>query len=328
MHVLNKLFGCAMSAAMAFSLAVGSANATTNFPERAVRVVVPTAAGGPTDVVSRVVAQELSKLWNQPVVVDNKPGGGSIIGSQIVSQATPDGYTLLGAFLSYVTNPSLFAKLPYDTEKDFTPVAKMVDMASVIVVPPDFPANDLKEFVEHARKNPGTVRWALGSIGSSEHIAGGMLQQRASIEFLAVPYQGAGKAMLDLLGGHADFKVESVGNAIPHIESGKLKAIAVTSPERSPQLPNVPTIAEQGYPGYGITAFVALIAPAGTPLEIVEKISSDTALVLSRPEAVEKMLGVGAVVNVLSPADSTRFFKEQAAQFDEVISKLGLKGSN
>jgi tripartite-type tricarboxylate transporter receptor subunit TctC len=263
------------------------------YPAKAVTFVVPNPPGGVVDTTARIVSEPLAKLLAQPVVVDNKPGGSGNIAYQGVARAPKDGYTLLVSYSAYhVANPAMFAKLPWD-QKDFAPVALLAVAPNVIAVHPSVPANNLKEFVAYAKANPNKLNYASQGNGSLAHLGTALFLQQTQTEIQHVPYKGSGDAIKDVLAGQVQLFITTPPSVIQHIQAGKLKALAVTSKARHPMLPNVPTTAEAGLPGFELEAWVALYAPAGTPPDVVKKLSGEVKRALETPESKQRAATAG-----------------------------------
>ena len=295
------------------------------FAQAAARLIVPAAAGGTTDLLSRLYAQWLSEEWGRPVVADNRPGAGGVIGSQLVAKAAPDGNTLMLAAPSHVTNSGMMDNVPYDPLKDFTPIAKLLTFGSVVVVHPSVPAQDLRQFLAHAKANPGKLIWALGATGTSQHLAGVLLAREAGVSWTTVPYKGGGPAMNDLLGGHVSFMIESIPTAAPHITSGRVRALGVTGAKRSTGLPNVPTIAEAGIPGFHVEAWFALMGPAGLPPEFVLATYQRLQKIMAQPAVNERLQSLGAVPDLRNPLETRAFVEAESRHWLPIIKEAGIK---
>jgi tripartite-type tricarboxylate transporter receptor subunit TctC len=289
------------------------------------RLIVPAAAGGTTDLLSRLYAQWLGDEWGRTVIAENRPGAGGVIGSQLVAKATADGNTLMLAAPSHVTNSGMMENVPYDPLKDFTPIAKLLTFGSVLVIHPSIPAQDLKQFLAHAKANPGKLTWALGATGTSQHLAGVMLAKQAGVSWVTVPYKGGGPAMNDLLGGHASFMIESIPTAAQHIASGRIRALGVTGGKRSTGLPNVPTIAEAGMPGFNVEAWFALMGPAGLPPEFVQATYQRLQKIMARPEVTDKLLSLGAAPDLKTPQETRAFVEAESRHWLPIIKEAGIK---
>ncbi|MEO7402094.1 MAG: tripartite tricarboxylate transporter substrate binding protein, partial [Burkholderiales bacterium] len=257
------------------------------YPERTVRIVVPFASGGVTDVISRPLAQRLSILWGHQAIVENRPGAGSSIGAAEVARAKPDGYTLLLSGSTHLVAAGLYRKLPYDPVNDFTPIVHMAEQPSAVVVHASVPAKNLGELLALARANPKSLNYASSGNGSSQHLMGALLFNMAGVELTHVPYKGSGPALTDLLSGLVPVSVPSISNVIAHVQSGKLRALATTGAKRSPAMPDVPTIDEAGVKGYEATLWFAMFGPKGMPPAIVAKLQDSIGEVLRSPEIVK-----------------------------------------
>jgi tripartite-type tricarboxylate transporter receptor subunit TctC len=310
----------------AFALAVGApAQAQDVWPSRSVRMVVPFAAGGATDVVARALGKDLSELWGQPVVVDNRVGAGGSIGAEVVAKSPPDGYTLLLASGALTINPHLYAKLPFDTHKDFIPVTNVASGPQLLVVHPGVQAKSVKDLIAIAKAKPGTVNFGSAGIGSQTHLAAENFVDAAGINATHVPYKGEGPALADLISGQLQFLVANIAAAVPHVNNGTIRALAVTSLTRSTLLPDVPTVAESGLPGFENSGWFGLLVPAGTPQAIVNKIHADTVKVLERREMKERLSVQGMVPIGNTPAAFASAMQDESKRWAEVVKSRGLK---
>jgi len=271
---------------------------TSAYPDKAVRIVVPFPPGGAADIFARLVGQKYTELWNakQTVVIENRSGAGGVIGSDVVAKAPADGYTLLMVTVGHALNPYVYAKLPYDTKKDFTPIGVIANVPSLVVVGAASSANSLKDFLVEAKSKPGTLTFASSGAGTTSHIGAALMESLGGIEMVHVPYKGAAPALQDVMGGRVDMSVDIILSSLPLVQGGKLKALAVTSPVRSPLLPNVPTVAESGLPGYDFMAWYMLVAPAGVPEPILVKLNDDLRKIAALPEVRSRIEGMGGVV--------------------------------
>src|SRR5262245_5743704 len=265
-----------------------------DYPNRLVRMVVPYAAGGGVDIVARAVSQELAKRIGQPVVVENRAGAGSNIGSDAVAKAAPDGYTLLMASPANAINMSLYRKMPYDTQRDLAPVALVGAVPSVLVTNPDLPVKTVPELIALAKAKPGSLNYGSGGAGTSEHLAAEMFRSMAGIDLVHVPYKGGANAMTDVMGGQISLMFTNMLGALPHIRSGKLKAIAIADSRRSPALPDVPTFAESGFKDYEVLVWWGVMAPAKTPAPVIAYLNREIVVALGAPELKERLDGMGA----------------------------------
>jgi tripartite-type tricarboxylate transporter receptor subunit TctC len=294
------------------------------FPNKPVRLIVPVAAGGPTDIVARMLAEKLSKIWGQQVVIENKGGAGTNIGNEYVAQSDPDGYTVLFATASLAVNTSLYRSLSYDPIADFAPVSLVTQLAYFVFVPNSSPAHSIKEFIDHARSRPGKLTMASPGTGSAPFLAEMLFLQMAGIEMTHVPYRGASPAFTDLIPGRVDCYFGS-GALLSYARSGQVRILATTGPKRDAAAPDVPTIAEAGVPGYDVTAWQALFVPAKTPPEIVRKISADTTASLAEPAIKDKLAANGYVAEGSSPEALEKLLKSEIAKWSAVIKSVGIK---
>lgn len=297
------------------------------YPNKPIRLVVPYPPGGATDVIGRVMAQKLSTALGQQVVVDNRAGATGNIGAQMVATAQPDGYVLLmGALTSHAINASLFAStMSYDLEKSFTPVAIVGSVPLVFVVNPNVKANNLTELIALAKKAPGSVTFASSGNGSPQHLAGEMFKKMADIDMLHIPYKGSGPAMTDLVGGQVMTMIETAPAAQGFIASGKLRALAVASPERVSTLPNIPTAAEAGLKGFEVSSMFGILAPAGTPQPIIDRLNADLKKALSTQDAKDALLQQGVIATWTSPADAAKAISAERAKWTKVVKDGNIK---
>jgi tripartite-type tricarboxylate transporter receptor subunit TctC len=304
--------------AVALSVSAQAALAQ-GFPSKAVTFVVPNPPGGVVDTTARIVSEPLAKLLGQPVVVDNKPGGSGNIAYQGVARAPKDGYTLLVSYSAYhVANPALFSKLPWD-QKDFAPVALLSVATNVIAVHPSVPANNLKEFIAYAKANPNKLNYASQGNGSFSHLGSVLFTQQSGTEIQHVPYKGSGDAIKDVLAGQVQLFITTPPSIIGHIQSGKLKALAVASKTRHPMLPNVPTTAEAGLPGFELESWVALYAPAGTPPDAIKKLTTEVKKALESPESKKRADGAGIDLVYESPETLAARVTRETATWSKTI---------
>ncbi len=306
-----------------FSALATHAHAQT-YPARAVRVVVPFPPGG-TDFIGRVVSQKLSEAWGQPVVVENRPGGTTVIGTEIVAKAPPDGYTLLVTPVPFAIVPNISTKLPYDPIKDFEPIALFNITPLVFVVNPTVPAKTIKDLIAIAKARPGLLNFATSGIGSSNHLAGELFNVMAGVKIEHVPYKGSAPAMIDLVGGHVDLAVTTLTSAVPLIKAGKLRPLAVTSLQRSPDYPDIPTMNESGLKGFQAVAWNGLSAPARTPKDIVNKINADVATALRSPDVIEKFKNEGAQPLSMTPPEFSAFIRDELVKWGKVVAFAKIK---
>ena len=325
---MKSLFKPIASAALASCVALGlpaASAAEDAFPSKLINFVVPYAAGGPTDAMARTLAVALRENLGQSVIVENKAGAGANIGAEHVARARPDGHTImLGTPAPLAVNVSLFRKLKYDPLRDFAPVIQIGTLPNVLAVHPDVPANDMKELIAYAKANPDKLSFASSGNGASSHLAGVLFNNMAGTDILHVPYKGTGPALTDLLGGQVTMTFTDVLTALPHIRTGKLKAIGVTSAERSRVLPDVPTLAEQGLAGYDSSVFFGVVAPAGTPEPVIARLNEAFRAALADPKVKELLDSQG----LEAPASQTpealgEFMKSEVAKWAEVVKASG-----
>ena len=299
--------------------------AAQDYPNRPVRVVVPFSPGGAVDGPMRMIAQELGKRWNQQVVIDNKPGAGATIGTEMVAKAPPDGYTLLLASQTNAISASLYPKLSYDPIEDFTPISLIGREPGVLVVNPALPVKSFQEFVTYVKARPGQVDYASSGNGSGQHLFMAMLASMTGMKLSHVPYRGSGQATADLLGGQVMASIPGTAGMVGHIKGGKLRPLAVTGSKRSPQLPDVPTIAESGVPGYEAYVWMGLMAPKGTPAAVVDRINRDVLEVLQTNEVRGYMSTSGIEIVGSTPAEFGAFFRAERDQWAKVVRETGAK---
>ena len=315
--------------ALAFAivaLATTTAGAQALYPNKPVRIVVPFPAGGTTDILARAAAQKLSEAWNQPVIVDNRPGAAGNIGAELVAKAAPDGYTLLmGTVGTHAINASLYSKMPYDHVKDFVPVILVAGVPNVLVVNPNLPVKSMQELIDYAKANPGKLNFASSGNGTSIHLSGELFKTMTGVKMSHVPYKGSSPALTDLIGGQVDLMFDNLPSSLPFIKAGKLRALAVTSTSRAAALPDVPTIAESGVPGFEASSWFGLLAPAGTPRNVVTKVNGDVAKWLASPDAKEKLAAQGANVAGGSPEDFAKHIQTETAKWAKVVKDSGAK---
>ena len=297
-----------------------------SFPNRALRLIVPFSAGGPTDAIARTLAQQMSLGLGQQVVVDNRPGANAIIGTELGARAAPDGYTLVMVAFPHAINPSLQAKLPYDTVADFAPVSLATAGPMLLAVHPSVPVSDVKGLVALARARPGDFTCGSSGNGSTAHLALAMLNHLAGIKITHVAYKGAGQGMTDLLGGHLSMYFGGVMALLPHVKGGKLKGLAVSTRKRSEAAPAVPTIAETGLADYEVSGWYGVVAPARTPVAIVRRLNAEIVTQLQRGDVRERLAANGAEVVASSPEQFTAYIAGELAKWEKVIKAAGIRG--
>ena len=305
--------------------------AQTAWPSKPVRIVVPFAAGGTTDILARALAPELSRVFGQPFIIENKPGAGGNVGADNVAKSAPDGYSLLmGTVGTHAINPALYPKMPYDHVKDFAPVTLVAGVPNVLVMNPAkaeaYGIKSVPDLIRYAKANPGKLNMASSGNGTSIHLSGELFKTMTGTFMVHFPYRGSGPALLDLIGGNMDLMFDNLPSAMPQIKAGKLKALAVTSAERSAAVPELPTIAEAGpVKGFEASSWFGLLAPAGTPADIVSRIQQETAKALGAPALKERLLSQGAIPSGMSPADFTKLIAAETKKWAEVVKASGAK---
>jgi len=326
MSALNRrTFALAtVAAAGALSLAPLAAHAQAAYPSKPITIIVPFSAGGTTDILARVVGLYMGTDLGQPVVVDNRAGAGGNIGGQAAARATADGYTLfMGTVGTHAINQSLYKKMPFDPIKDFAPLSRVAMVPNLLVANPSQPYKNVKEMIAYAKANPGKINFGSSGNGSSIHLSGELFKQMAGVDMQHVPYRGSAPAVSDLLGGQISVMFDNMPSAIPHVKGGKLRALAVTTAKRSPALPDVPTIAEAGVPGYEATSWFGLLAPAGTPAPIVAKLNASILKALADPEVKKKLAEQGAEPFGEKPEQFAAFIQAETAKWGKVVKDSG-----
>lgn len=318
-------------AAVSCVLALGvaqSAAAQAAWPTKTVRIVVPFAAGGTTDVVARAMAKDLSEMWGQSVVVENRGGAGGNIGADVVAKSAPDGYSLLMTSGSIFTvNPHMYPKMPFDAQKEFIAVTNVASGPQVVAVNPSIPARTLKEFIAYAKGQPGKLNFGSAGIGSQVHMAGESFLDAAGIDLIHIPYKGESAAYPDLVSGALQLVVGNIAAVAPYVSNGRLRALGVTSKTRSPLLPEVPTVAESGLPGFENTGWFGFMVPAGTPQAIVDKIHRDTVKVLEKTEMKARLFVAGMSPVGNSPAEFAKAIEKESAHWAKVVERRKLKAN-
>ncbi len=327
---LTQWIGASLCAALFASpvLAQSTSAAVKNYPDKPIKLVIPYPPGGATDVIGRIMAQELSKTLPQQVIPDNRAGDSGNIGADMVAKSPADGYTLLmGALTSHSINSNLDKdKIKYNLEKDFAPVAIVGVVPLVFVVNPSVPVKNMKEFIAYAKANPGKLTFASSGAGAPQRLAMEMFRYQLGLDLLHVPYKGSGPAMTDLVGGQVLTMSETVPAALQFIQAGQLRPLAVTTAKRISQLPDVPTVTEAtGLPNFDVVSMFGIEAPAGTPKPIIDKLSSDIKMILQRPDVQERMLAAGVYVNYLSPADSSKRISRELNMWAKVVKDANIK---
>jgi tripartite-type tricarboxylate transporter receptor subunit TctC len=309
----------------AMAVVAAPAARAQDYPSKPIRIIVPQPPGGPTDQVARMVGQKLQEKWGQPVIIENRPGAGTNIGTDMVAKSPPDGYTLVVATVQHIVNQFMYPSLPFDPVKNFAPVTLISKAHIVLVVNPELPVKNLQELVALAKKESGKLPWAFAGNGSTGHLSLELLQIASDINVIKVPYKGTQPALTDLLGGQVSVMFDGVVTSLPHIKAGKLRPIAVASLTRSKLLPDVPTIAESGYPGFEAVGLAGLLAPAGTPPVIVQKLQTEIAAIVRSPDFDAKMVSMGLEVVGNTPAQFTEYIRQETAKFGPLVKAANIK---
>ncbi len=319
--IVLLLMACAVVLAMFMSNKAGA----QAWPTKPVRLVVPFAPGGATDIIGRLVGQKLSERLGQAVIIDNKPGAGTTIGNAVVAKAAPDGYTLLFAPTPFVITQALYANLPYDAAKDFAPISLLALSPFILVVNDTVPAKNVTELIALAKAKPGALTFCSAGSGSVPHLAGELFKLNAGVDIVHVPYKGGGPAITDLVGGQVNMMFATPIEVIQHVQSGKLRVLATTATQRLPSLPNVPTVQESGVPEFEVNAFFGMLAPAGTPKPIIDRLAAEVERVMADPEVRQRFAEQSAVPRVLGPAAFTTFLSTEKARWADVVKRSGAK---
>lgn len=312
--------------ALSASGAAAAQTTAQNFPTKPIRFVIPFPPGGPADIFGRTIGQQLSDRWNQQVVIDNRAGAGGNIGADIVAKAPADGYTLLMGFVgTHAINPSLYKSMPYDNVKDFEPIGLVATATIVLVTHPTVQAKSIKELVALAKAKPGALTFGSPGNGTPQHLAGELFNTMAQVKTMHIPYKGAVPALQDLLGGRISFIFSSMPPAIPHVKLGKINALAVTSPKRSPTTPELPTVAESGLPGYEVINWYGVLAPAATSKDVVAKLNTEIRRIMNLQDVKERLAGLGAETLTSTPQEFAAFIRNETAKWAKVVKFSGAR---
>ena len=312
--------------ASALGMTLAASGFAQEFPEKPVRIVVPYPPGGFNDTLARVVGDRLSKIWNQAVVVDNRPGGNTTLGNNLVAKAPADGYTVLITPLPFSALPGLYgAQLPYDALKDFSPLVLAANTQNVLTVRNDLPVNNVKELIDYARKNPGKLNYGSTGSGSSNHLSMELFMRMTDTKMTHIPYKGSAPATLAMLSGEIDALFDNMPNVLPQLKAGKMKAIAVTGTQRSTLFPSVPTVAESGVAGYEVNVWFGMQLPAGTPKPLVERMNRDIVRILKEPEITKKFRDQGVEVIASTPAAFSQLLQSEVVKWTQVIRDANIK---
>ena len=324
---MSKLLSCSLCAAGLWLGLFAPAADAQGYPSRPIRLVVPYPPGGPLDIMARAIGQKLAEALGQPVLVDNKPGAGGNIGADLVAKAAPDGYTILmGAVATHAINPTLYPNIPYDPVRDFTPVALVAVVPNVLVVNPALPVTSVKELIELARARPGYLNFASGSTGSTGHLAGELFNALAGVQMVHIPYRGGAPAMADLLVGQVQLMFDNLANALPQVRGGKLRALAVTSAQRSAFASDLPTLAEAGVSGFDLTTWFGVFLPGNAPRDIVNRLNGEIVRALNTPDMRERLVKMGAEPPASNtPEQFSVFIRQEFDKYARVIKASGAK---
>ena len=307
-------------------LAIASTSVAQSYPAKPIRIVVPFPAGGIADLFGRVIGQKFTEAWGQPAVVDNRPGAGGNIGADLVAKSPPDGYTLVtGSIGTHAVNVSLFSKLPYDPIRDFAPVSPIMEAEGLLVVHPSVPVKTVKELIALARARPGQIAYASAGHGTASHLSGELFKSMAKVDMLHVPYKGNVPAITDLLTGQTSLLFATMPTVLPQVQAGRLKAVAVTSSSRSPAAPELPTIAEAALPGYSVTNWIGIFAPAGTPREVVARLNKEVDALLQLPEIRDAFARQGLTPVVDRPERLGELVEQEIARWNRVVASAGIR---
>lgn len=327
MNLLVRLASLALSTIVLAGAPDGVlAQSAQGYPSKSIRMVVPFPPGGPADILSRAIGQKLTESWGQQVVVDNRSGAGGIIGSDIVAKATPDGYTLLMGFVgTHAINVSLYTKIPYDNVKDFEPVSLVATATMILVVHPSVPANSVRELISLAKSKPGELTFGSPGNGTPQHLAGELFNTMAGVKMLHIPFKGAVPAIIDLLAGRVLLIFSSAPPALPHVKTGKLRALAVTSAKRSSVVPDIATIAESGLPGYEVINWYGILTPAGIRKEIVTKLNAEIVKILNMSDVKERLSPQGIEIFSSTPVQFAAYIKNETEKWAKVVKYSGAR---
>ena len=322
-----SLIACVVAIVFALSAAAAAPLATTPpYPAKPIRLVVPFAAGGSTDIVARLIAQKLTEQWGRQVVVDNRAGANGAIGMEIVARASADGHTLvLGYIANLGTGPALNPKLPYDAIKDFAPISHIVSAPSIAVIHPSVAAKNLQEVIALARAKPAAISFGTAAVGSIGHLSGELLNHLAGVTMQHVPYKGGGQAVIDVLAGQIPMVIIGMTAVTPHVRSGRLRPIATTGAKRSFAFPDVPTVAEQGFPGFSADAWYGILSTGGTPRPIIDKLHGEVVRIMKLPEAKDRMANVGFEIVASTPEEFAKLIREEIPKWTKIVREAGIR---
>jgi len=331
-NALKRVGGLALSgmlsgwvAATLVLLAVSGQALAQRYPEKPVRLLLPFAPGGGTDVLARFISAKLGENLGVSVVIENRGGAGGTLGTEIAARAAPDGYTILFTSASHTFNPSLYSKLGYDSIRDFAPITLVAMVPHLLIVHPSLPVKNVKELLGLARQRPGEIFYGSGGTGSSVHLAAALFMTMARVDMVHVPYKGGGPAMIGVMSGEASVIFPTMQSVLPHVKSGRLRALAISTAARSPAVPDIPTVAESGLPGYDATGWYGMLAPAGTPQTAIARLHGETVKILTAPDFKERLAAEGAVAVGNTPAQFDKFIRDETAKWSKIIRDLKIK---
>ena len=322
---MQKLLACTFAGAFVTVAIPAAVAADAAYPTKVVRMILPFPPGGPTDILGRVVGQKLTEHLGQPVVIDNRPGAGGNVGTEYASKQPSDGYTIALISPALAISPSLYKKLGYDPAKDFAPVALVAQIPNVLLIHPSVPAKTLKEFVQLARANPGKLNFGSGGLGTGQHLAGETLNVLEKIRMVHVPYKGSNQAMLGMIGGQIEMIVIGTPPAVPQVQAGRVRALAVLAGERVPALPDTPSAKEAGFPGFQVLSWYGIVAPAGTPREIINRLNAELTKIMKSPDGRERITGAGFDPMTSTPEAFAEFLQSEIARYSRVIKASGIQ---
>ena len=322
---MQNILKCASACLCALVAAPCVMAADAPYPAKVIRMILPFPPGGPTDILGRVVGQKLTESLGQPVVIDNRPGAGGNVGTDYASKQAPDGYTIALVSPALAISPSLYKKLGYDPLKDLTTVSLVAQIPNVLLIHPSVPARSLRDFVQLARGNPGKLNFGSGGLGTGQHLAGEMLNVQTKIKLVHVPYKGSNQAMMGMIGGQIEMVVIGVPTAVQQVQAGRVRALAVLAGERSPALPEVQTAKEAGFSGFEVLSWYGIVAPAGTPREIIARLNSDIARIMKSPEGRERITGAGFDPAFSTPEQFASFLQAEIARYANVVKSAGIQ---
>ena len=320
----RRLIATSAAAALAPAVLTRSAGAQANYPTKAVRLIVPFPPGGGTDNVGRILSARLSEVWGQQMVIENRGGAGSNLGNEVVARANPDGYPVLFAAFPLATNKFIYPTIPYDPIADFAPISLIGTFPNILVVPNTSPVKSVADLIAFAKANRGDITYGSSGIGTSPHLNGELFSRMVGVEMTHIPYRGAGPAIIDIIGGRLTFMFNTSGSLMPHVQAGRLRALAVSSGKRFSAEPSIPTVAESGVPGFDVVSWYALFAPAKAPPAIVAKLNADAVAVMREPVVRQRLEGLGLEVAASTQAELGAFLRAEMAKWEPVIKAAGI----